>query len=145
MRKLLLPVGASEPGRLRTAVAAAVRIHRREQVPVHVLCVQPRVSSHVAMYFGPGELQQLQLDAGQEDLLPVQALLDAAGVPYTTSVRVGRSAETIALAAQELGCDRIVLGEEEGGLAQKMFGSLAEQVRHIVHGMGAVHCQVIGS
>ena len=46
-------------------------------------------------------------------------------------VKVGRRAETIANTAQELGCDRIVLGDAgEGGNA--WFGSIAQQVRHLL-------------
>lgn len=143
MRKLLLLVDGS-PARMRAAVAEAIEICSREPVAVHLLSVQPLVSSHVAMFFGNGELHQIQHDAGMEDLAPAQALLDAAGVPYTASVIVGRSAETIARAARELGCDWIVMGRDaDGSFAGKIFGSLAEQVRQIVS--GASDCQVIGS
>jgi nucleotide-binding universal stress UspA family protein len=142
MRHLLLPVDG-DPGRTQSAVAEALRICAQEPVHVHLLSVQPLLSSHVAMCFGEGELHQLQLEAGAEDLAPARALLDAAGVPYTATVRTGRSAETIAGAARELGCDRIVMGRDDAGLAARIFGSLAQQVRHLLS--GATDCQVIGS
>jgi nucleotide-binding universal stress UspA family protein len=143
MRKLLVPVDG-DTARMKAAVAEAIEICKKEPVEVHLLNVQPAVSSHVAMFFCKGELHQIQHEAGEEELAPAQALLKAAGVPHTASVMVGRSAETIARAAQELGCDRIVMGpENSGSLGSKMFGSLAEQVRHIVS--GASDCRVIGS
>lgn len=143
MRNLLLPID-DNAARTRTAVAEALGICAQEPVHIHLLSVQPRVSSHVAMFFNAGELQQTQLDAGAEDLALARALLDASGVSYTATVKVGRSAETIARVARELGCDRIVMGRDDsGGLTGKIFGSLAQQVRHLLS--GASDCQVIGS
>ena len=144
MRKILIPVDAANPARMKAAVAEAVRIYSQGPVDVHLLSVQPLVTSHVAMFFGDGELHQLQQSAGAEDLQPARSLLESDGVPYTASVRVGRSAETIARTARELGCDRIVLGQDgAGSLAGRMFGSLAQQVRQLVSVGG--DCQVIGS
>jgi len=142
MRNLLIPIDA-DAGRTRAAVAEALGICAQEPVHIHLLSVQPLLSSHVAMFFGEGELQQTQLEAGAQDLAPARALLDAAGVSYTATVKIGRSAETIARVARESGCDRIVMGREDQGLAGKIFGSLAQQVRHLLS--GASDCQVIGS
>ena len=59
-------------------------------------------------------------------------------------MRIGRSAETIARTARELGCDRIVMGPDGvARLADKVFGTLAQQVRHLLGATG--DCQVIGS
>lgn len=144
MKKVLIPVDAAEAARTRASVAEAIRLQGMEPVAVHLLSVQLAVSNHVAMFFGPGELEQLQRTAGAEDLEPYCAQLDAAGVPYTSSVRIGRSAETIAQVAQEMQCDRILMGREgQVSLAGKVFGSLAQQVRQLVAGSG--NCQVTGS
>ncbi len=146
MRKILIPIDAGNRARTMAAVAEVVRIYAQEPVAVHLLSVQPAVSGHVAMFFGEGELNQLQHGAGAEDLAPAQALLRTSGVPFTSIVRVGRSAETIAKTARELGCDRIVLGRDgQPSFAGKVFGSLAQQVRQIVSGSGGGDCQVIGS
>jgi nucleotide-binding universal stress UspA family protein len=143
VRQLLVAVDPHNPARTRSAVSAAVRIYREEFVAVRLVRVQPRLSGHVAMFFGTRELHELQQDAGAEDLAYARSLLEAEAVPYTSTVLVGRSAETIAQAAREFGCDRILLGEEGPGLAGRMFGSLAEQVRHLL-GPGQQY-QVIGS
>lgn len=59
------------------------------------------------MFFKSGELNQIQQQAGAEELAPAAAMLAAAGVPCTSAVVVGRKAETIAKRARELGRDRI--------------------------------------
>jgi nucleotide-binding universal stress UspA family protein len=143
MRQVLIAVDAHSQARTRSAVEQAVRIHRDEFVGIRLVRVQPKLSGHVAMFFGTRELQDLQQQAGTEELAYAQSLLDAAGVPYTSTVLVGRTAETIAQAAREFGCDRILFGEEESSLAGKIFGSLAEQVRHLL-GPGKAY-EVIGS
>ena len=126
-QQILLPVDGNG-ARTQRAVAEAIRIHRQENVPVFLLSVQPLVSPLVASYFGKAELEQLQQDAGLEELAPARAILDAAGVWHRVVVRVGRRAETIANTAREMGCDRIILGAAEGGI----FGSMAQQVGHLL-------------
>lgn len=141
MRQVLVPIDPSNEARTRSAVAQVVRLYLQEPVRVRLVRVQPRLTAHVAMFFGTRELQQLQQQAGTEELQFAQGLLDAAGVPYTSTVLVGRSAETIARAARDFGCDRIVFGEERG-FAGKVFGTVAQQVRSL---LGPGEAQVIGS
>jgi len=143
MRQLLVAVDAQSLTRTRSAVQEAVRIYRDEFVGIRLVRVQPKLSGHVAMFFGTRELQQLQQAAGDEELAYARSLLDAEDIPYTATVLVGRTAETIAQAAREFGCDRILFGTEQPGLAGRMFGSLAQQVRHLL-GPGNAY-QVIGS
>jgi nucleotide-binding universal stress UspA family protein len=141
--QILVPIDGHGP-KMQRALAEAIRIHRREDVPVYLLSVQPAVNGHVASYFQPSELERLQLDAGAEELAPAQSLLEAAGVRYRTVVRIGRRAETIARTAQELGCDRIVMdAPSASGGGDRWFGSLAHQVNHILAGVRG--CQVIGA
>jgi nucleotide-binding universal stress UspA family protein len=144
MRKVLVPVNDLDDARMRAAIAEVISIYREESVQVHLLNVQVCVSSHVSMFFKSGELRAIHHEAGMQELAPAKAALDTAGVPYATHVEVGRRAETIARLAQEIGCDRIVMGRsEQKGFADKLFGSLAGQVRHLVDVTG--NCKVIGS
>ena len=117
MKRILVPIDSTQPARTRSAIEQVVRMVRDEPVSVQLLCVQPKVSNHVAMFFEPRELHQLQLDAGTEELLPAQRLLDAAGVPYSSTVKVGRTADTIVATARDLGCDHIVFGDDAPGRA----------------------------
>ena len=143
MRNILVPIDPTQPARTRSAIDEVVRMALEEPVTVRLLRVQPRVSGHVAMFFDAGELHGLQLSAGAEELQYAQNLLEAAGVPYTSTVLVGRSAETIVVAARDYGCDRIVFGRDEPSLAGRIFGSLAQQVRQLLGASGDL--QVIGS
>ena len=143
MRRILVPIESANPARTTAAVAEVVRIYAQEPVTVHLLNVQPLVNGHVAMLFDSKELDQLRLRAGAEDLATAKALLESHNVPFSSSVQIGRSAETIARTARDLGCDRIVMGQDAAsGRAGKLFGSLAQQVRHLIGGSG--NCQVIG-
>jgi nucleotide-binding universal stress UspA family protein len=143
MTRILVPIDPTQPARTRSAIEQVVRMRRSDRVSIRLLRVQPRVSGHVAMLFGTRELLDLQLSAGDEDLQYARGLLDLAGVPYACTVLVGRSAETIATAARDYGCDRIVFGRDEPSLAGTIFGTLAQQVRQHLGASGDP--QVIGS
>lgn len=129
MTRVLLPVEPDHPARTRSAVEQVARMQASGRVIVRLLRVVPKVSGHVAMLFGTRELLELQLASGAEDLQYAQHLLDVAGVPYASTVLVGRSAETIATAARDYHCDRIVFGQDAAGLGGTLFGTLAQQVR----------------
>ncbi len=142
---LLIPVDAASAARTQDAVKRAVALSAQDPQSVHVLSVQPLVSSHVTAFFGQGELHQLQHEAGSEELAETVSQLQAAGVAPTCHVRVGRRAETIAAVARELGCDTILMGQEDHpGVVDRLFGSVAEQVRHLL-GATPGTCQVIGT
>ena len=144
MNKILVPVDPADPARTREALQTAVRIYAQGPVDVHLLSVQSRVNGHVASYFGADELRQLQQKMGREDLAGARRLLDAANVPYTTSIAIGRRADTIALTAREYGCRRVLLGAPpESDVVGTMFGSLADQLRHMIRSTGSF--EVIGS
>ncbi|MDM0114918.1 universal stress protein [Variovorax sp. J22R133] len=143
MTRILVPIDPDEPARTRSAIEQVLRMRLHEPVTVRLLRVQPKVSGHVAMLFGTRELQELQEKAGAEDLEYARSLLDLAGVQYATTVLVGRSAETIVMAARDYCCDRIVFGRDEPGMAGRIFGSLAQQVRQHLGASGDP--QVIGS
>jgi len=143
--RVLLPVDPDQPARTRSAVEQVLRLRHAGPVTVRLLRVQPKVSGHVAMLFGAAELRELQLCTGAEDLQFAQKLLDLAGVPYASTVLIGRSAETIVTAARDYHCDRIVFGTDPASLAGRIFGSLAQQVRQLLDAAGEGDPQVIGS
>jgi nucleotide-binding universal stress UspA family protein len=143
MKNILVPIDPTRPDRTRSAIAQVVQLGREEPVIAQLLRVQPRVTQHVAMCFAPGELRAMQVANGLYELADARSQLDAGGVPHASTVRVGRSATSIVAAALELGCDRIVFGQDAAGRSGSLFGSLAQQVRHLL-GSGAGP-QVIGS
>lgn len=142
MKNLLIPVDADHPERTREAVQEAARTHAAEDVTVHLLSVQPAVNGHVALCFGAGELRALQEQAAQEELREPSGWLQAAGVPFTTRMQVGRRAPAIAETARVLGCHRILFGNPAAH-GDGLFGSIAGQVRHLL--AGTPSCEVIGS
>ena len=142
MDKVLVLIDPDSAARTREAVAKAISLCAQHGAALHLLSVQPRVSSHVAMCFAKGELRQLQERTGLEELAAAQAQVQAAGLPCTAYVRVGRRAETIARVARELQCATVVMGAQAGTTVGGLFGSVAAQVRHMM-GAGA-NCQVIG-
>lgn len=143
MRKVLVPVSPIR-AQMQSAVDEAIAIYRQEAVEIHLVNVQSAIPRYVAAYFDRSELRRIQQDASLEELAPAQALLDAAGIACITHIEIGRNAETIVQLAGRLGCDRIVMGRPEHvGITEKLFGTLASQVRHLV-GVGG-NCTVIGS
>ncbi|MDO8298822.1 universal stress protein [Lacisediminimonas sp.] len=146
LRQVLIPVSIhSNRTHLQGALAEAIVISRTEpHTRIHLLSIQPPVSLHVADYFKPGELWQVQLEGSRQDLAAPRELLDAAAVSYKTHTLVGRSADVIVQFAQEYRCDRILMGQAgRSGVQEKLFGTLASQVRQMLGVAG--NCQVIGT
>jgi nucleotide-binding universal stress UspA family protein len=142
MRRLLVVVDGQKAQRSRAAAEQAAALCTHPGTRVHLLSVQTPVTGHVAMFFGAEELRQLMELGAQEELLPARAALDAAGVRYSITTRVGNRAETIAEVAKDLCCDTILLGGDPS-VASRLLGSVAEQVRHLLE--AGSRCQVIGS
>lgn len=143
MRKVLVPIDAHAEARSRAALDEAIALYLEEPVEIHLLNVQIPVSGHVAMFFDIDALHANQRECGKEELAPAQARLAAAGIPCKTHVSIGRSAESIARSARQLGCDRILMGQGHG-FGDRLFGTLAGQVRHLV-GASGIHCTVTGA
>lgn len=130
-QQILVPLDGDGPQQ-RRALEQAIRMARLDDAPLFLLNVQIPVSGQVAAYFGGAELERLQQEAGVEALAGAAARVQAAGLRHRLVVRVGRRAETIARTAQELGCSRIVFGEPQPGLGSRVFGSMAQQVAHLL-------------
>lgn len=135
MRVVLVPVtihtGQQE---LMNALCKAIDLYRREAARIHLLSVQPVFSAHVSECLPAGELHQIQKEAAQDALRPAKEILAAAEVPFYTHVEIGRSAQTIVRISRTFQCDSILMGGQPApdGVAQKLFGSLASQVRHLL-------------
>lgn len=143
MKRILVSISGNA-AQMQSAIAEAMAIYREESVAIHLLNLQALIPSYAARFFKGSDLHAMQKEAGMEELAPARAILDAAGIPYTVHVETGRSAESIVCAARELGCDRIVMGQAgHPDVTEKLFGTLASQVRHLVGVAG--NCKVIGS
>ena len=143
MSAMLIPVDGDHPGHTREAIERAIALCGSGSNLVHLLSVQLPVSSHVGMFFAESELRGLHEEMGEEELAAHRQRLADAGVHFDCLVRVGRRAETIAKVACELDCDKVVMGPDRPlGLAARLTGSVAQQVRHLLAGAGAI--EVLG-
>ncbi|AGX86421.1 UspA domain protein [Candidatus Symbiobacter mobilis CR] len=71
----------------------------------------------------PEVIDKASTDAARHILQPAQALLDAAGVSYSTTVAHGEPSHTLADILEDEGCEMVVLGRGEDAL-----GSVAAEL-----------------
>jgi nucleotide-binding universal stress UspA family protein len=131
VRKPLVPIDGSESA--ARALAHALAESRGDRgAELHVLTVRTR-----PMHAYPGKLVSPDL-IDQELRREGEALLDQAlqAVPGARKacvrhVRIGQPAIEIASAAEELGCDAVVMGTRGmGAVAGLLMGSVATKVVH---------------
>ena len=85
----------------------------------------PRMGAAV----GKAQIQKYYEDEGAAALAPARRKLDAAGIRYTASVRVGPVAETIVKHAKSAKCDLIYVGSRGmNALGKALLGSTAAKV-----------------
>ena len=140
MKVVLVPVTIhTSAAQLNTALCKATELYHREGVRIHLLSVQPLLSVRVSELLSPGEMRQFQLEEGHHALNAATDVLKKSGVPFYTHVEIGRSAETIVRISGAFHCDLILMGGQpgSGGITQKLFGSLASQVRHLLDSASA--------
>ncbi|GMV44878.1 MAG: hypothetical protein AMXMBFR66_02760 [Pseudomonadota bacterium] len=109
MSDLLIPVDGS------ASALAAVRhvideYRQRPDLQVHLLNVQRPLPAYVARFVGSAERRAFLGDQARSALLPAQALLDAARVPYRAHIEIGDKASVIVERAARLRCTGIVMG-----------------------------------
>ena len=128
MVKVLVPVDGS-PNSLH-AVRHVINEHARHSgIEVHLLNVQAPFSRHIAQFASRRNRVSFHADEAEKALRPVRRALDAAGVPYTAHVEVGRKAEVIAETAQKLGCDHIVMSTaRKNSLTRMLEASVTNRV-----------------
>lgn len=122
MLRVLVPVNDSRDS--RRAVQHVVREWTRSStMEIHVLNVQPRFHRHVAQFISRQDLDAFYREQAEAALRPARRLLDEAGAPYTTHMKVGPKAQLIAETASQLGCDRIVMGRPRKNALTRMLES----------------------
>ncbi len=140
MNVILVPVTIHTTAeQLKAALGKAIDLYQLEGVRIHLLSVQPRLSVRVAELLPEENVRQYQIEEGQDSLKAARKVLTAADVPFYTHVEIGRSAETIVRISRAFHCDLILMGDQSGsgGIAQRLFGSLASQVRHLLDSASA--------
>lgn len=132
MEKILVPVDGSVSS--TNAVNFAMRLVKHNpDAHLYLLNVQepPPVEVMVEAGIAPEEWQATHQEAGRSVMEPACKMLEAEGVPYTTSVAVGHPVEMIASRVRELGCTSVIMGTRGmGALANLVLGSVATRVVH---------------
>lgn len=118
------------PSALRAVVYAAqlAKDHAATQVELlHVL--DPTALRFPAASLSPEELTRLYPDAAADVLRPARQILDAEGIAYQVSCRVGDPARQIADEVHQSQPDAVVMGTRGmGPIANLMIGSVATRV-----------------
>jgi YjbE family integral membrane protein len=127
--RVLVPVDLGSPVE---SIARHLQHERADhpRLEVELLNVQTPVDSgHARMFVSADDRANYCADESRRALEPVQAALDAAGVPYRTRQEVGHVVPTILRRAREFGADRILMGRHgRSDLADRVLGSIASAV-----------------
>jgi YjbE family integral membrane protein len=128
-QRVLVPVDLGSPVE---SIARHLRHERTDhpQLEVELLNVQiPVDSGHARMFVSADDRANYCADESRRALEPVQAALDAAGVPYRSRQEIGHVVPTILRRAHEFGADRIIMGRHgRSDLADRVLGSIASAV-----------------
>ncbi len=127
--KILVPVDGS-PCSDRVIDQLVRQLEIEGPMDLHLINVQmPVDSGHARMFVSADDVEAYHREEGMLALSAARQKLDAAGIPFSWHVVVGRVAETLVRFAQEHGFDGIVMGTHgRGGLANLLLGSVAKEV-----------------
>lgn len=133
MRKILVPVDASESAQHAVRYAAAL-VNDNPGIQLHLLNVQEPFDFHSGAYLSQQEGKAIQTAESQRVLQPAMQILDDAGIAYRADWRSGDIAPSIAAYADEIGCEAIVMGTRGlGPVGNLVMGSVANKVVHLVN------------
>jgi YjbE family integral membrane protein len=107
--KVLVPVDGSTNA-LHAVRHAISEYQRQHDLELHLVNVQPGVSSQVARFISRENRDDYYREQCDRALQPACEALDAAKVPYQTHREMGNRARAIVDTAQRLGCHHVVMG-----------------------------------
>jgi YjbE family integral membrane protein len=128
VQRILVPVNGSSNALF--AVRHVVNEFRRHaDMEIHLFNVQPFFSRYVARFVARKNRDNWHQEQAEKALAPCMQLLDQHGVPYSTHIEKGVSAEVIVAAAKRLACDLIVMSTaRKNSLTRMMEASVTNQV-----------------
>ncbi|MGQ0663341.1 MAG: universal stress protein [Pseudomonadota bacterium] len=132
MLKALVPVDGSANS--IQAIRHVIKLIKdREPLEVHLLNVQPSLDGETTRFVSHRTVEEFHREEGVKILRPACDLLDAAGIPYHCHVGVGRPAKVIAHYANDLHCDKLIMGTRGlGTISQLLLGSVTHEVIHLI-------------
>jgi nucleotide-binding universal stress UspA family protein len=130
MLKALVPVDGSSNS--LCAVRHVIKlVQDREPLEVHLLNVQPPLHGDVTAFVAKENVRAFHRDEGEKALHGACELLNEAGIHFTKHVYVGPAAQVIAECAQELRCDKVIMGTHgRGTITQLLIGSVSHEAIH---------------
>lgn len=124
---ILLPVDGSESSdrAVRLLIGLYGKLAPKEVRVLHVQ-VPPVLAGEALSRQEAGEWDSA--DKGMDALRSARALLDGAGIPYTSEIRRGYVPQEVARYAEDLKCTGIIMGTRGMGTTDQIFGSVVRQV-----------------
>lgn len=125
----LIAVDGSESSlsAVRKAIDMRWLLNPDVEIRVDLVNVQRGVSGDVASFVARDALQDYHRDRAEKALAPARALLEAAGLPYTTHQFVGQPGRVIAQFAAEQKSDQIIMGARGmGSHTGALLGSVTQ-------------------
>ncbi|MFO1314415.1 MAG: universal stress protein [Burkholderiales bacterium] len=113
MARVLIPF--SDPAGARRAVDLVLREARDATLSVHLLAmVEPRTGGRIGIFLTAARAEAMARDAARRWLAPLEAVLAAAGVAYTSEVATGPVRRTLRAATERTDVDRVLLPPSPG-------------------------------
>ena len=109
VRNVLVVAGALLDPRATASMLCA--IHSRENVRIHLLAIESKLTGYARSFLESVDVGRIQVSEAQRHVAPLGKALQAAGVPYRAHVAAGPWLETIESYARELGCTRVLVGD----------------------------------
>lgn len=134
MVKILHPVDGSENVVRATRQLLVMLPWYKEPPTIELLAVTLPVPHfpHMGMVVSHETIERFHTEDADAMLAPSMAVLDAAGVRYTTRRRIGPIAETIVDQATQAGADLLLIGARgHTALVNMIMGSVASRVLHL--------------
>lgn len=128
---ILLPVDLNEPETQAKAVATAVEQAKAFGSRLHVMTVVPEFNSSIVAGFFPENFEARAIEAAREHLHSFCETAIPTGVQVQHIVTHGLIYQEIVKAAEETGCDLIVMASHRPELSDYLLGpNAARVVRH---------------
>ncbi len=134
MKRVLIPVDGSEYSvrAVQAMLAERQRYADPDELDLHLVHVEPILTRDISRFLSHEQLVEYRHDESTKALAPTRALLDAAGVRYTTHEAAGHAADAVIQLAETLQCDQITMGAHgRGALADLLMGSTTLKVVHL--------------
>jgi YjbE family integral membrane protein len=127
-KRILLPVDSSDSA--ARAIEYALGLKRlKPDLELHLINVQREVSGDVSRFIAKESLADYHRERGEKAMERARGLLDAAGVKYETSLKVGKPWEAITEHALTGAFDHIVMGARGlGSYTGALVGSITQGV-----------------